>query len=261
MNVSEIKGKIAVVTGAAGGMGQIISEKLAENGAVIVAIDTNSQVLKKCVKELQNKGYQATDFSIDISNLDAVEEVVALIESDIGSIEILVNAAGMLRLGEIDVLDKEDWDASFAVNATGVFHVSSSVSRRMIPRKSGAIITVSSNAAHMPRMAMAAYGASKAAATMFTKCMGLELAQYNIRCNVISPGSTETSMLKKLWKDEHGAQKTIEGQSEAYRVGIPLGKLGKPKDIAETVLFLVSDHASHITMHDMVIDGGATLGI
>lgn len=261
MKEKEIAGKIAVVTGAAGGMGQLIAEQLAEHGAVIAAIDRDEHELAKSINKLQEKGYQATAFHTDISDSVAVEEVISMVESELGPIEILVNVAGVLRLGAIDVLSKEDWDISFSVNATGVFLVSRTVSRHMIPRKRGSIVTVSSNAGHMPRMAMAAYGASKAAATMFTKCLGLELAQHHIRCNVISPGSTDTSMLRKLWKDENGVQQTIDGQLDAYRVGIPLGKIGDPLAIAEAVLFLVSDCASHITMHDMVVDGGATLGV
>ncbi|MEN1969318.1 2,3-dihydro-2,3-dihydroxybenzoate dehydrogenase [Lentibacillus sp. N15] len=261
MKVRKANFKVAVVTGASGGIGQVICEKLAENGLVIAAIDKNREELETSLKRLQNKGYEATAYSVDISNFAAVEEVITAIEKELGAIEILVNAAGVLRLGSIDTFDKADWDISFAVNTSGVFHMSSAVSKYMIPRKRGAIVTVSSNAGHMPRMTMAAYGASKAAATMFTKCLGLELAQYNIRCNVISPGSTDTSMLKKLWNDEYGAQETIEGEPTAYRVGIPLGKIAEPLEISEAVLFLVSDRASHITMQDIVVDGGATLGI
>ncbi|GIN72153.1 2,3-dihydro-2,3-dihydroxybenzoate dehydrogenase [Bacillus sp. J14TS2] len=261
MNEKGVAGKIAVVTGAAGGIGKLIAERLGEHGAMIAAIDKNEGELARCIKNLQGKGYQALAFPTDICDLDNVEEAISLIEAKLGPIEILINVAGALRLGSIDVLDKEDWGMSFAVNATGVFYVSQVVSRHMIPRKKGSIVTISSNAAHMPRMEMAAYGASKAAATMFTKCLGLELAQHNIRCNVVSPGSTDTNMLRKLWKNEAGAQETLAGKLEAYRLGIPLGKIGNPSDIAEAVLFFVSDHASHITMHDMVVDGGATLGV
>ncbi|MDY0393214.1 2,3-dihydro-2,3-dihydroxybenzoate dehydrogenase [Virgibacillus halophilus] len=261
MKKNELAGKIAVVTGAAGGMGQIIAKQLAEHGAVIAAIDQNENELVNSTKIWREKGYHVTAFPADISDSAAVEEVISKVESDLGPIEILVNIAGVLRLGTIETLSETDWDISFAVNATGVFHVSRIVSKYMVSRRSGSIVTVSSNASHMPRMAMAAYSASKAAATMFTKCLGLELAQHHIRCNIVSPGSTDTKMLRKLWKDENGAQQTIDGQLEAYRVGIPLGKIGSPSEIADAVLFLVSDHASHITMQDMVVDGGATLGV
>lgn len=139
--------------------------------------------------------------------------------------------------------------------------MSRAVARRMIRRRAGTIVTVSSNAAYVPRMRMAAYAASKAASTAFTKCLGLELAEYGIRCNVVSPGSTDTPMLRGMWTDESGPRATIDGSLEAYRAGIPLRKLARPEDVAEAVAFLVSDRASHITMHDLCVDGGATLGV
>ncbi|MDF2662679.1 MAG: 2,3-dihydro-2,3-dihydroxybenzoate dehydrogenase, partial [Paenibacillus sp.] len=131
----------------------------------------------------------------------------------------------------------------------------------MMPRMKGSIVTVGSNAAGVPRMQMSAYAASKAAVTMFTKCMGLELARYRIRCNIVSPGSTDTEMQRSLWTDEHGAEAVIAGALDSYRLGIPLGKLAAASDIAEAVIFLASDLANHITMHDLCVDGGATLGI
>ena len=110
-------------------------------------------------------------------------------------------------------------------------------------------------------MQMAAYAASKAASTMFTKCLGLELAQHNIRCNVVSPGSTDTAMQRALWADENGAQAVIAGSPETFRVGIPLRRIASPEDVAEAVSFLVSERARHITLHDLYVDGGATLGV
>lgn len=261
MNINKMKDKVAVVTGAAGGIGQTIAEKLAENGVIVAAVDKDAVALARFVNTMNEKGLRASAFPVDISDHVAVDEIIAAIERDIGPIEILINVAGVLHLDSVESLKKADWDATFAVNTTGVFHVSQSVSGRMIPRRKGTIVTVSSNAANIPRMSMAAYAASKAAATMFTKCMGLELAQYNIRCNIVSPGSTETEMLKMLWKDEHGERETIEGLSNTYRVGIPLQKIAKPTDVAEAVLFFASDQAAHITMQDMCVDGGATLGV
>lgn len=108
---------------------------------------------------------------------------------------------------------------------------------------------------------MAAYAASKAAAVMFTKCLGLELAAHHIRCNIVSPGSTETDMQRALWQDENGARDVIRGSLDTYKTGIPLQKLAKPSDIANAVLFLASEQANHITMHDLCVDGGATLGV
>ncbi len=106
---------------------------------------------------------------------------------------------------------------------------------------------------------MAAYGASKAAMASLSHNAALELAPYGVRCNVVSPGSTDTPMLRGMWQDEHGAAGTIAGKPEAFRLGIPLGKLATPADVAGAVLYLASDLAGHVTMQDIVVDGGATL--
>ncbi|MGA8942619.1 MAG: 2,3-dihydro-2,3-dihydroxybenzoate dehydrogenase [Thermoactinomyces sp.] len=261
MDFMELKGKVALVTGAAQGIGEAVVRLFAELGVLVAAVDKNADKLDKLVTDLEKDRYHVKAFPADVSNSTAVEEVVDQIECEMGPIEILVNVAGVLKMGLIESLDDEDWETTFAVNSTGVFNVSRSVSKRMIPRKSGSIVTVGSNAASVPRMYMSAYAASKAAAIMFTKCLGLELARHNIRCNTVSPGSTETEMQRSMWKDGNGAQEVIAGSAETFRVGIPLKKMAKPSDIAAAVLFLASAQARHITMHDLCVDGGAALGV
>lgn len=252
--------RVALVTGAAQGIGAAVARVLAD-GATVAALDTREEGLTSLVAELCERGSHAAAFLADVSDSAAVERVVERVERELGPIDILVNVAGVLRVGLAVALSDEDWASTFAVNTHGVFHVSRAVARRMVPRRRGAIVTVGSNAAGVPRMQMAAYAASKAASTMFTKCLGLELAQHGIRCNVVSPGSTDTAMQRSLWADEHGAQAVITGSPETFRVGIPLRRLASPSDIAEAVSFLVSDRARHITLHDLCVDGGATLGV
>jgi len=111
----------------------------------------------------------------------------------------------------------------------------------------------------VPRHGMAAYAASKAAATMFTRCLGLELAPLGIRCNIVAPGSTLTPMQTGMWADAEGGQRVIDGNPDTYKAGIPLRKLATPEDIAQSVMFLLSDQAGHIAMSDLYVDGGATL--
>ncbi|MEU5091629.1 2,3-dihydro-2,3-dihydroxybenzoate dehydrogenase [Streptomyces sp. NPDC021356] len=252
--------KVALVTGAAGGIGAAVVRALGERGVRVAALDRDVARLRDTVAAAAADGLSVQAFGCDVSDSARVDSVVGAVEEQLGPVEYLVNAAGVLRLGETRDLADEDWAATFAVNATGVFHMCRAVVSRMVPRSRGAVVTVASNAAATPRTEMAAYAASKAAASMFTKSLGLEVARHGIRCNVVAPGSTDTPMLSSMWHDESGPRGTVEGRPEAFRVGIPLGRLARPSDVAEAVVFLLSDQASHITLHDLTVDGGAALG-
>ncbi|WP_018681618.1 2,3-dihydro-2,3-dihydroxybenzoate dehydrogenase [Actinokineospora enzanensis] len=251
---------IAIVTGAAGGIGAVIARALGECGVLPAVVDRDAERLDAVVGELARDGIKARAFPCDVGAADAVEALVAAVEEELGPVRYLVNAAGVLRLGPIVELTAADWVSTFAVNAAGVFLVSQAVARRMVARRAGAIVTVASNAADVPRVGMGAYGASKAAATMFTKTLGLELAAAGIRCNVVAPGSTDSPMLRGMWNGPGGRAATIDGDQAAYRVGIPLRRIAEPRDVADAVLFLLGDAAAHITMHELVVDGGAALG-
>ncbi|WP_243787866.1 2,3-dihydro-2,3-dihydroxybenzoate dehydrogenase [Saccharopolyspora gloriosae] len=253
-----ISGRTAVVTGAAHGIGAAVVHALGELGATVAAVDLDADALAEVVSAGAEKGRHVLACPADVAGADAVEAVIERVEREAGPVDLLVNVAGILRPGTVQDIGEDDWHRTFAVNTTGVFHLCRSVSKRMIPRGRGSIVTVGSNAAGVPRHGMAAYGASKAASTLFTKSLGLELAEYGIRCNVVSPGSTDTPMQHRLW-DERGAEPVIDGSPETYKTGIPLRKLATAEDIAEAVVFLLSDQAGHITMHDLYVDGGATL--
>jgi 2,3-dihydro-2,3-dihydroxybenzoate dehydrogenase len=255
-----IFGRVALVTGAAQGIGAAVSEALAAHGATVAGVDLNGAALGRLAARLTERGSRMLAFPADVRDAQAVEEVVGAVEAALGPVEILVNAAGVLRTGRVVELTDADWRAVFAVNADGVFHVSRAVAGRMVARGAGAIVTVASNAAAVPRVEMAAYAASKAASVAFTRCLGLELAPHGIRCNVVSPGSTDTPMQRAMWDDANGAGAVVAGSLENFRVGIPLGRLARPEQVADAVLFLVSARAGHITMHDLYVDGGAALG-
>ncbi|GAB1645445.1 2,3-dihydro-2,3-dihydroxybenzoate dehydrogenase [Krasilnikovia sp. MM14-A1259] len=252
--------RVALVTGAAGGIGDAVVRALARDGTPVAAVDARADLLDLLVKDLAADGHTIRGYAVDVRSTTEVDTAVERVEQTLGPIHYLVNAAGVLRAGPAASFTDDDWDLTFAVNTTGVFHVSRAVSARMIPRRSGAIVTVASNSARTPRWHMAAYAASKAAATAFTKNLGLELAQYGIRCNVVAPGSTDTPMLTSLWNGDDARRASIEGTPETFRVGIPLRRLANPEDVADAVLFLLSDRARHITLHDLTVDGGAALG-
>lgn len=260
MKYSGIEGKVAVVTGAAQGIGEAVARALAVQGATVAVVDRNEAGCTSLAAELNAGGYHAAAYPVDVSDSTAVNRTVGRIEEELGPIGVLVNVAGILRLGPIETLSDEDWQSTFSVNVNGVFYMSRAVVTLMAKRRSGAIVTVGSNASGVPRTQMSAYAASKAATTMFTKCLGLEYARHHIRCNIVSPGSTDTEMQRSLWNGQNGAEAMIAGSPESFRLGIPLGRIAQPSDIADAVLFLASEQARHITMHDMCIDGGATLG-
>ncbi|MCK9903003.1 2,3-dihydro-2,3-dihydroxybenzoate dehydrogenase [Parafrankia colletiae] len=251
----------ALVTGAAGGIGEAVVRTLAERGVRVAALDVNTARLSESVGRLRAEGLRVTGVSVDVTSSADVERAVPEAEESVGPLDYLVNAAGVLRLGEARKLTDEDWAETFRVNATGVFYMSRAVVNRMVPRGGGAVVTIASNAAGTARAEMAAYAASKAAVSAFTRCLGLEVAQFGIRCNLVAPGSTDTPMLHGMHDGDMAVRASVTGTPSAFRVGIPLGKVARPHDVADAVAFLLSDEASHITLHSLTVDGGATLGV
>ena len=251
MKLTGFENTLALVTGAGGGIGAALVQQLLASGCVVVATDLAAPALPTHPRLHPRP--------LDVTDSTAVDELVVAIEATLGPIGFGISVAGVLQVGEVTGIDDGQWHHVFAVNTDGVFHLGRALARVMTPRGEGAIVTVSSNAAGVPRHGMAAYAASKAAATMFTRCLGLELAPHGIRCNIVAPGSTLTPMQTGMWADDHGAQQVIDGNPVTYKAGIPLRKLATPDDIAQAVMFLLSDQAGHIAMSDLYVDGGATL--
>ncbi|WP_028661624.1 2,3-dihydro-2,3-dihydroxybenzoate dehydrogenase [Saccharomonospora saliphila] len=262
MSGADDERRVCLVTGAAGGIGLAVARLLARDGAVVAASDQRAEELDAAVRSLRDEGLDVRPVTADVSDSESVEKAVEHVETAVGPIACLAHAAGVLHPADLLSTSDEAWARTMAVNTTGAFYVCRAVARRMVPRRRGAIVTVASNAAGVPRAGMGAYATSKAAVTAFTKCLGLELAQHDIRCNVVAPGSTDTAMLRALWDSAGGdRRRTVDGDPAHFRVGIPLGKVGSAEDVAESVRFLLSDQAAQITMQDLYVDGGAALGV
>jgi 2,3-dihydro-2,3-dihydroxybenzoate dehydrogenase len=198
--------------------------------------------------------------AMDVRRAADVESVVGRVESEIGPIEHLVNVAGIVPRRPMFEYSDEDWDDLFAINARGVFYCLRAVGKRMAARRRGAIVTIGSQAGILLRNHLAPYGASKAAASYLTKCLGLEISGSGVRCNVVNPGTTETPPALAGWAAGRGSrEEMIQGNLANFRAPVPLGKVATTAEVAHAVIFLLSDQASHITMDDIVVDGGATM--
>lgn len=244
----EFKGKVALVTGAAQGIGKAVADMLKTAKAKVAELDI------KFTKDQPGK------YPVDVADLDSVNRAINRIESEVGPIEYLVNAAGILYTNTLLKCTNDEWNRTFAVNTLGAFNICRAVSGKMVERKKGAIVVVGSNASKSPRIGMGSYAASKAATEQMVKCLGLELAASNIRCNIVAPGSTDTEMQRQYWKDGVGAEEVIKGSLEKHRLGIPLKRIATPENIANVVQFMLSSASAHITLETIVVDGGATLG-
>jgi len=272
--------RVVLVTGAASGIGFAVSRALSCGGTQVAMCDRDAAALDAALARVRKVGAAPVQgFVVDVRERAAVATAVEQAEERLGPIEGVASVAGVLHLGAAvpslgsagggrggadaahgDALSDSAWADSLAVNAGGLFHLAQTAVARMVARGRGALVTVASNAASTPRLGMGAYAASKAAAVMFTKCLGLEVARHGVRCNVVSPGSTDTPMQQAFWTGgAGGAAQVIAGNAEQYRLGIPLGRIADPDDVADAVLYLLSDRARHITMQQLCVDGGATL--
>ena len=235
-------------------MGQSCVRSLAEEGARVVLVDQNAKAVIEAAAAIPG----ASGHGLDLRDLAAINALVETIDASVGPIDHLVLTAGIFRA--IAALETPDdvWQDVLSINLLGPVAFLRSVGLRMRERRAGSIVVVASQSAKVVRLRQAAYGASKAALTYAAKAFGLELAPYGVRVNVVQPGTTDTPMSRELWDVGRGsAAQHIEGSLAGYRAPIPLGKIGHADDIASSVLFLLSDAASHVTMSEIMVDGGS----
>lgn len=247
----------ALVTGAAGGIGSAVVQGLLAEGSAVAAIDVDRAGLDALVAAAPEGAVLRTAV-VDAADEEALGAFVSEIEAAGTPIDRVACVAGVLEMASVLETSSHTLRRTLEVNLFGVFAVGRVVGRRMAGRGGGSFVTVGSNAGLVPRVGMGAYAASKSAASMLTRTLGLELARDGVRCNVVCAGSTRTPMQARF-QGEAGDAPVIEGDLESFRTGIPLGRIAEPEDVADVVLYLLSHRSRHVTMAEIVVDGGASL--
>lgn len=243
------EGKIAVVTGAARGIGQAIAFDLAEKGAGVVVCDIKEEWLAETAEGIRNRGREVWCRELDVTNAGAVQEVFGEIAETTGRIDVLVNNAGITRDGLLMRMSEEDWDAVLTVNLKGTFACTKAVTRTMMKQRSGAIVNIASVIGLMGNAGQANYAASKGGVISFTKSVAKEFASRNIRVNAVAPGFIASKMTDAL---------TDEVRNKMLDV-IPLARFGQPEDVARVVSFLAGNDAAYITGEVINISGGMVM--
>lgn len=244
-----LEGRIAMVTGAAQGIGKAIAELYAEKGADLVLVDINEKV-RETEKAVQSAGRRVLSAIADLTKKDQIDRAVASALAEFGRIDILANNAGVVFLDDAESLSEEFWDRTMAVNLKAVFMVAQAVGREMISAGGGKIVNMASQAGLVALDNHVAYCASKAGVIALTRSLALEWGQFNVNVNSISPTVILTELGRKAWAGETG---------EAMKRLIPAGRFGYPEEVAAVALFLASDAAGLITGENIVIDGGYTI--
>ncbi|MFO0883025.1 MAG: 3-oxoacyl-[acyl-carrier-protein] reductase [Pirellulales bacterium] len=244
----DLRGQVAVVTGASQGLGKVIAESLAKSGARVAAVARNAEKLAQTVANIQAAGGQAEAFSCDVKDGAAVDALMNKLAEEWGKIDILVNNAGITRDTLLPVMSDADWDDVIETNLRGMFVFSRAAARLMMRARYGRIINMSSVSGIMGNAGQTNYSASKAGMIGFTRSLSRELAKRKITINAICPGFIASDMTKVLG----------DAVLDEVKKRIPANRVGQPEDVATCVLFLASPAASYITGQILTVDGGMT---
>lgn len=242
-----LEGKVVLITGASRGIGKAIAEKCAEQGAHIAFTYASSAEKAKLLEEsLGSYGVKATGFQSDASDFNAAQLLVDEVVKTFGTVDVLINNAGITRDGLLMRMTEEQWDEVIQTNLKSVFNLTKAAMRTMLKARSGSIINMSSVVGVKGNAGQANYAASKAGILGFTKSVALEIGSRNVRCNAVAPGFIETEMTAAL--DENVVNQ--------WREAIPLKRGGTPEDVANLCVFLASDMSAYITGQTINVDGG-----
>lgn len=243
-----LDGKVAVVTGAASGIGLAIARELASNGSSVVIADIALGAAEKAAVSIAEQGAAATGLRVDVASRPSVEALFAEVEAELGPVDILVNNAGISIDRGVRRITDEEWQRTIAVNQTGVFLCSQAVASSMIPRRTGRIVNIASRA-WLGWFGQLAYASSKGGVVSATRALAIELARYGITVNCLAPGLIDTPLLRS--EPPEVLERLLQAQ--------PMGTIGSPTDVAHAARFLASPAARAITGQVLYVCGGKSL--
>lgn len=248
IDIFSVKGKVALITGSTGALGNTFARGLAQHGAKVVLNGRNSAKVDEKVQELVDEGFKAYGSVFDVTQSEEIHKAISRIEMEVGPVDILVNNAGINIRASLEEFKEEDWEKVIGINLTGPYLMAKAVVQSMIKRKSGKIINIGSVQNELGRPTIAPYAATKGGLKMLTKGMATDWAKYNIQVNGIGPGYFKTDMTKPLYENP---------EFDAWlKDRTPSHRWGDPKELIGALLFLASEASSYINGHMIYVDGG-----